>query len=101
MGIPKFLRFKFLNMCYILKSQETTTVVDVLSFDGNPIPMTRQIQAQCTLIAKLAAAGENFFDVVQELLNVGTPAVYGIATPVDFNGFLRLKMSTGDSCQCN
>ena len=86
---------RILELCYILKSQETTTVVDVLSYDENPIPMTRQLQTQCTLALKLAAGGENVFDVVQELLNIGTPAVYGIAPPVDFNGLLSLKWLLG------
>ena len=43
----------------------------------------------------MAAGGENVFDVVQELLNIGTPAVYGIAPPVDFNGLLSLKWLLG------
>ena len=37
---------RILELCYILKSQETTTVVDIMTYDESPIPMNRQLQTQ-------------------------------------------------------
>ena len=86
---------RILELCYILKSQETTTVVDIMTYDESPIPMNRQLQTQLNLVNKLAPGGENVFDVVHEVLNIATPGVYGIAAPVDFNGLLSLKWLLG------